>query len=133
MNDAKTILTIVYGPFASNLGGGQQIMVAFNDAGLINEITLEDEYSEMFKVAPAKINEGSIGAFRDLEVLQKYSFNLCQKLGNAGVSLVSLESYNEALGQSYKVDELRTRLEECGNFIKNPDAEKNGFFNKIFS
>ncbi len=134
MSDALSPLTVVYGPHRK--GGqmnGQELMAIFNEKGLVDEGQLEEGYVELIGHAPELVGEGTIGPFDDLEQIQKYCFNLCQGFGNSGVSLVSLEKYNEILIESFKVEDLRSRLEREGNFIKNPDAQKGGFFNKIFN
>lgn len=134
MSADKSILTIIYGPLKS--GGrndGQQVMASFNETGLIDETVLEEEYLSVMNHEPSVLDEGSIGPFSNLETIQKFSFNLCQKLGNKGTSLVSLDDYNELLNASFKIEDFKARLEEKGNFIGNPEAGKSGLFNKIFN
>jgi hypothetical protein len=134
MSANKSTLTIIYGPLKS--GGrtdGQQVMASFNESGLIDETTLEEEYLAVMNHEPSLLDEGTIGPFSNLETIQKFSFNLCQKLGNAGASLVSLDDYNELLNASFKVEDFKSKLEEKGNFINNPEAGKSGLFNKIFN
>ena len=134
MSADKSILTIIYGPLKS--GGrsdGQQVMASFNESGLIDETTLEEEYLAVMNHEPSLLDEGTIGPFSNLETIQKFSFNLCQKLGNKGASLVSLDDYNELLNASFKVEDFKSRLEEKGNLIHNPEAGKSGIFNKIFN
>lgn len=134
MSSDKSVLTIIYGPLKS--GGrndGQQVMASFNETGLIDETVLEEEYLAVMNHEPSLLDEGTIGPFSNLETIQKFSFNLCQKLGNKGASLVSLEDYNELLSASFKVEDFKNRLEEKGNFINNPEAGKSGIFNKIFN
>lgn len=134
MSADKSILTIIYGPLKS--GGrndGQQVMASFNETGLIDETVLEEEYVSVMNHEPSVLDEGSIGPFSNLETIQKFSFNLCQKLGNKGISLVSLDDYNELLNASFKTEDFKARLEEKGNFISNPEAGKSGLFNKIFN
>ena len=134
MSEHVAPLTVVYGPFKS--GGkmnGQELMSIFNERGLVDEAHLEQVYKELIGHEAEMLKEGAIGPFDDLEQIQKFCFNLCQIFGNSGVSLVSLDKYNEILTGSFKVEDLRNRLEREGSFIKNPDAQKGGFFNKIFS
>lgn len=134
MSERVAPLTVIYGPHKK--GGslnGQELMSVFNERGLVDEGELEQGYVELIGHAPELIGEGVIGPFDDLEQIQKFCFNLCQNFGNSGVSLVSLEKYNEILSESYKVEDLRNKLEREGNFIKNPEAQKGGFFNKIFN
>lgn len=134
MSAEKSVLTIIYGPLKN--GGrndGQQVMASFNETGLIDETVLEEEYLAVMNHEPSLLDEGTIGPFSNLETIQKFSFNLCQKLGNKGASLVSLDDYNELLNASFKVEDFKTHLEEKGNFIGNPEAGKSGLFNKIFS
>ncbi|MCF8059484.1 MAG: hypothetical protein K9K67_09320 [Bacteriovoracaceae bacterium] len=134
MSLEKSILTIIYGPYQkAGRIEGQEIMSVFNENGLVDETTLDEEYLEVVNHAPGVLEEGAVGPFNDLEVIQKFSFNLCQKLGNHGASLVSLDDYNELLAASYKVEDLKQKLEEKGSFIKNPEAGKSGIFNKIFN
>ena len=134
MSADKSVLTIIYGPLKT--GGrndGQQVMASFNESGLIDETTLEEEYLNVMNHEPSVLDEGTIGPFSNLETIQKFSFNLCQKLGNKGTSLVSLDDYNDLLNASFKVEDFKNRLEEKGNFISNPEAGKSGILNKIFN
>ena len=134
MSSEKSILTVIYGSYKrSGRHAGQEVMAVFNENGLIDESILDEEYLEVVNHAPGILEEGVVGPFTDLENIQKFSFNLCQKLGNHGASLVSLEDYNELLAASYKVEDLKQKLEEKGSFIKNPEAGKSGLFNKIFN
>lgn len=127
-------LTLIYGPFKN--GGrfnGSEIMAIFNQDGLVEETVLEEEFLQLFNHEPKAIGEGTIAPFDSLEDIQKFGFNICQKLRNSGVSLVSLDDYNTLISESHKIEDLKQKLEEKGNFLKNPDVEKSGFFNKIFN
>lgn len=127
-------LTLIYGPFKkANRLQGSEIMAIFNQEGLVEENILEEEFLQLFNHEPQEIGEGTIAAFDSLEDIQKFGFNICQKLRNSGVSLVSLDDYNSLVSESHKIEDLKEKLEERGNFLKNPDVEKAGFFNKIFN
>lgn len=134
MSADKSILTVIYGPHNHNrLGDGKRVMAVFNESGLIEETTLEEEFLELVSHEPEVLDEGTIGPFSSLEQIQKFSFNLCQKLGNKGASLVPLDDYNELLIASFKIEDFKAKLEEKGSFIDNPEAGKSGIFNKIFN
>ncbi len=134
MSAEKSVLTVIFGPHnRSRLGDGKRVMAAFNEMGLIEETTLEEEFLELVGHEPDVVDEGTIGPFNGLEQIQKFSFNLCQKLGNKGASLVPMDDYNELLVASFKIEDFKQKLEEKGSFIDNPEAGKTGLFNKIFN
>lgn len=134
MSADKSVMTVIYGPHnSSRLSEGKRIMAVFNETGLIDETTLEEEFLELVGHEPGVMEEGTIGSFSTLEQIQKFSFNLCQKLGNKGASLVPLDDYNELLVASFKIEDFKAKLEEKGSFIDNPEAGKSGLFNKIFN
>lgn len=136
MSMGKTLsrLSLIYGPFyKAGRQQGQEIMAIYNQDGLVDETTLEEEFLQVFNHEPGSLGEGTIAPFESLEDIQKFGFNICQKLRNSGVSLVSLEQYNNLLVESHKVEDFKHKLEEEGNFLKNPDVDKAGFFNKIFN
>lgn len=134
MSDRLTPLTVIYGPFLKEGSShGLEVMSISNGNGLVDENQLEQLFIDLIGHAPEALSDGKIGPFDDLESVQKYCFNVCTAFGNSGVSLVPLEKFNQLLIESYKSEELRGKLEVEGNFIKNPDAHKTGFFNKIFN
>lgn len=134
MNRESSILVVIYGPYLSNEDkNGHEIIAIFNERGLIDESTLEDLYKDYVGHEPKIVEFGHIGYFTQMEDIQKYSFRICQKLGNEAVSLVSVEDYNEVLIDSFKSEELLQKLQTLGNLIPNPDAGKSGFFNKLFN
>ena len=134
MSERLSPLTVIYGPHkVAGQIKGQEVMSLFNERGLVDEVQMEEVYLEQIGHAPEVLAEGMIGPFDDLEAIQKFSFSLCQNFGNSGVSLVSLERYNEILSDCYKAEDLKAKLEAEGNFLRNPDASKGNFFNKIFN
>lgn len=133
IDSSDSRMTLIYGPF-KNKGrySGLEVMTFYNSEGLIEEDLLEDEYRQLYSNPPLEVAEGMVACFESLEDVQKFSFNICQKLKNSGVSLVSLEQYNELVIESCTGEELKEELENKGNFLKNPESEKKGFFNRFF-
>lgn len=127
-------LVVIYGPYQNDLHHkGHEIIALFGPYGLVDEGTLEEFYKEIYHSAPESLESGRVGFFGDVETIQRFSFSLCQKYNNEGVSLVTVDDYNEILTSSFKSDELVQKLQESGNFIANPDAGKSGFFSKLFN
>jgi|GEM_PF-2013379 len=130
----RQVLTAVYGPYyMGKRADGYEIIAIFNNSGLCQETHLEDIFENQFSKVPKVLHDGGIGPFEGLEDIQKYCFSLCQKYGDEGVSLVSLDSYNKVITDAFTGEELLNELALKGNYIKNPEAGKSGFLSGIFS
>ena len=131
-NYSNEVISIVY----SRVEGGQhgyQALSAFTSYGPIDESSLEEVYQNQHSRQPRVCEDGEISDFTDLEALQKFSFELSQKLYAKGASLISIDEYNQILLDAFSSEELVKKLQESGNFKANPDAGKSNFFNKIFN
>ncbi len=134
MSRESSVLVVIYGPYLNSEDkNGHEVISIFNERGLIDESTLEDFYKELSGTEPKVLESGRIGYFSQMEDIQKFSFRICQKLGNEAVSLVSVEDYNAVLIDSFKAEDLLENLQNVGNLIPNPDAGKGGFFSKLFN
>ncbi len=134
MSRESSVLVVIYGPYLNDEDKkGHEVISIFNERGLIDESTLEDFFKDLVGQAPKVVESGHIGYFAQMEDIQKFSFRICQKLGNEAVSLVSVEDYNSVLIDSFKSEELLHKLQNIGNLIPNPDAGKGGFFSKLFN
>ncbi len=131
-NYSEEIISVIYS-VPEGLSGGYQALSLFTSYGPVDESSLEEVYMNSSAKEPRIIGEGEIADFSDLEALQKFSFELSQKLLAKGASLISVDEYNQILLDSFTSEELVSKLQESGNFMENPDAGKSNFFNKIFN
>lgn len=131
-NYSDEIISVVYSK-VDGPGSAYQALSLFTSYGPIDETSLEEVYLGLSSRAPRVCEDGEIADFQDIEMLQKYSFELSQKLYAKGASLISIDEYNQILLESYSCEELVQKLQESGNFLANPDAGKSNFFNKIFN
>lgn len=131
-NFADEIISVVYGSLKRHQQGYQALSV-FTSYGPVDESTLEEVYEGIFNELPRHCDDGIVAPFLDIEALQKFSFELSQKLFAKGSSLVSVDDYNKILLESFNGEELVKKLQESGNYMANPDAGKSNFFNKIFN
>jgi hypothetical protein len=77
--------------------------------------------------------EGRIGPFESLESLQKFSFNLCQRLNAKKIILLSKDSYNEAVENCSNVDQLCDEFNKLGDVLENVASDSpKGIFERIF-
>lgn len=78
-------------------------------------------------------SDQKVGPFVDLEALQRFSFALCQRVNADQVSLLNIDSYNEALAKSSNSGELLNHFIELGDKIQNLEGgSKKGFLDRIF-
>lgn len=131
-NYSDETISVIYSQ-GTTAKGRYQAHSLFTSYGPIDETSLEEVYESSMGKKPEFCQDGVISDFEDLEALQKFSFELSQKLYSKGVSLISIDQYNEILLESYNSEELVHKLQESGNFLANPDAGKSNFFNKIFN
>ena len=131
-------LIVIYGPRLvsekqMSSPAGLEIYHVFNSKGLVDEEILLDYFSDICKDQVSSLGKGRIGHFSDGEQVQRFCFQLCQKLGHSGVSLLTVREYNNVLSSCHQASDFTSLLKEKGEFIENVDAQKRGFFDNIFN
>ena len=105
------------------------ILNVLHKTGVLEKSLTEESYKNLFH---SPLDREYIGPFQSIEDLQRYSFNLCEKLEADQAAIISAQEYNGMVERISDVAELREQVFQIGDTIHNPTPKKRRFLDKLF-
>jgi hypothetical protein len=112
-------------------GASFYFLYLLDKTGLLNRDELASVYQEVLGV---ELKSHYVGPFENLESLNQFAFNLCQKKDAEKIYILSAEEYNQIIENSVNdVSTFSQAIMAKANCLENIDHRKKGFLGKLFN
>ena len=127
------VVYLVYGQKSSHQDSSYYAFQIFSEAAPIEKEQVLKSYESTVDIIRGEENLNMVGPFKAIDNLQRFSFDLCQRLNAKKIALLNINAYNEAVEKSAKISELWENLQAGADLLENTQVDQGkGFFNRIF-
>jgi len=100
--------------------------------GEIDTDSVREVYDELYLKNPTSV-ESSIGPFDDVRAMNRFAYQLCEKISAKKMSLISVKNYNQFMENAVTAEDFFNNLFKQGEIIENQEFSKPGIFKNIFN